>query len=311
MIYMHRMLLVMMLLSVLTLSCEQSFIPDLTTDLQELVVEGYIEAGTDTRPPFVILTKSQPFYEQLGRETLDGLFVHDAIVTVSGPQGTVSLDEICLSELPPNLAMDLLQQFGISSDTLLVNFCVYTDLTMSLQGSPGETYYLTILADGFEASAQTTIPAHVEVDSFRFVSPSSTAPDTLREMRGYLEDPAGTANYYRFLTRVNNQPWYPGFNSVVNDRFFDGGSFEFPIPRGEDRNAEFDPGTFGLYTVGDTVRVRWLSIDSAQYDFWNTLEFNAINQGPFSSYTRVASNINGGLGIWGGMSVSEYRLLAE
>ena len=35
------------------------------------------------------------------------------------------------------------------------------------------------------------------------------------------------------------------------------------------------------------------------------------NQGPFASYTRLQSNIVGGLGIWGGYSVSYYKRAVE
>ena len=47
------------------------------------------------------------------------------------------------------------------------------------------------------------------------------------------------------------------------------------------------------------------------YRNWNTLEFSNANQGPFASYTRLESNINGGLGIWGGLSVSYYTRVVE
>ncbi|MEL6924369.1 MAG: DUF4249 family protein [Bacteroidota bacterium] len=53
------------------------------------------------------------------------------------------------------------------------------------------------------------------------------------------------------------------------------------------------------------------NIDAAHFDFWSTLEFNAVNQGPFSAYTRIASNVEGGLGIWGGYSVSFYTVVVE
>ena len=63
--------------------------------------------------------------------------------------------------------------------------------------------------------------------------------------------------------------------------------------------------------VGDSVLIKWTTIDEAHFDFWNTLEFSNANQGPFSSYTRLQSNINGGLGIWGGYSVSYYSRTVE
>lgn len=291
--------------------CEQPFLPETDDAFPDLVVEGYIEAGPDARPPYVILTRTQPFYGVFDSESLSGLFVHDARVEVKSQNATFVLQEVCLTDLNPDITQLLLSQFGIAEDSIAVDFCIYTDLSLALKGEIGLTYDLFIEAEGRVLSARTIIPEHVPIDSFRFVSPSASAPDSLKELRGWLTDPAGQPNYYRFMTRVGKAPWYPGLNSVVNDRFFDGGSFEFPIPKGEPIGADIDPATFGLFTLKDTLEVRWLSIDEQQYDFWNTLEFNTINQGPFSSYTRIDGNIEGGLGVWGGLSVSSYQLIVE
>ena len=306
-----RKFITLVVFASMIVACEQPFLPEVTSQPPEIVVEGYIESGPNARPPYVILTRSQPFYEQFNTQDLNNLFVHGARVTIADSNAEQLLEEVCLSDLNPLLVNQLLNQFGLASDSVMVDICIYTDLSFSIAGEEGETYTLTIEVDGQKLSSQTTIPSHVEIDSFRFVRPSAVSPDSLRELRGYLSDPPGEANYYRFLTKVGDEPWYPGFNSVVNDRFFDGGSFEFPLPRGVPRNAEVDPETFGLFSVGDTISIRWLSIDRDQYDFWNTLEYNAINQGPFSSYTRVDTNIKGGLGIWGGVAVSRYTLVVE
>ncbi|MDP4819730.1 MAG: DUF4249 domain-containing protein, partial [Saprospiraceae bacterium] len=60
---------------------------------------------------------------------------------------------------------------------------------------------------------------------------------------------------------------------------------------------------------GDTVVVKWANIDQVQYDFWSSLESAVSNQGPFSTYTRVNSNVNGGLGVWGGLSARYYTIV--
>jgi hypothetical protein len=98
---------------------------------------------------------------------------------------------------------------------------------------------------------------------------------------------------------------------VVEDLFFDGKMFEFQLLNPRTTRADVDPDEFGLYFVGDTISIKWCTIDEAHFDFWNTLEFSSANQGPFSSYTRLESNIEGGLGIWGGYSVSYYTLPVE
>jgi len=99
-----------------------------------------------------------------------------------------------------------------------------------------------------------------------------------------------------------------GFSSVEEDLFFDGKSFGFQLFNPATDNGDVDPEEFGLYFVGDTMTLKWCTIDEANFDFWNTLEFARANQGPFSSYTRLQSNVTGALGIWGGYNVDYYTL---
>ena len=135
--------------------------------------------------------------------------------------------------------------------------------------------------------------------------------DTLRELRVFLDDRPTEANFYRYFTQTNEEAMIPPFTSVFDDIFFDGDYFEFPLPKAESPNTAFNFDSYGYYVVGDTVRVKFCSIDQSHYEFWSTLEFNKANQGPFSAYTRVASNIEGGLGIWGAYNVSYHDLIVE
>jgi hypothetical protein len=118
-------------------------------------------------------------------------------------------------------------------------------------------------------------------------------------------------NYYRYLVGINGGNLETGFSSVEEDLFFDGKTFEFQLFNPQTTRGDVDPDVFGLYFVGDSVTVKWTNIDEAHFDFWNTLEFSNANQGPFASYTRLQSNIDGGLGIWGGYSVSYYHVKVE
>ena len=122
-----------------------------------------------------------------------------------------------------------------------------------------------------------------------------------------MADPPGTTNYYRYFTGENDGPLIIPFHSVTDDVFFDGQEFDFPLTKAED-GEDFDFTTFGLFTRGDSITIKWMNLDREHFQFWSTLEFSRENQGPFSSYTRVKSNINGGLGIWGGISASYYGL---
>ncbi|HKK80167.1 MAG TPA: DUF4249 family protein [Phaeodactylibacter sp.] len=278
----------------------------------QLVVEGYIEAGERATPPYLLLTRSVPFFTEFNAEDFNANFVSGAEVRVSNGEDTVALQELCLDELDAQQKQLAAAFLGLPLDSIGFNICLYTDLTFSMLGEEGKTYELWIEAEGQELYAVTRIPPHVPVSEFDFREVPGEPIDTLARLVGLISDPGGAANFYRYQMGINGGPIISPAASVIDDRLFNGQTFEFPLFRPEPRgNPDLDIETFGLYTVGDTVEVKWITIDEAQYDFWNTLEFNTANQGPFSSYTLVESNVVGGLGLWGGLSASYYNLVVE
>lgn len=291
------------------IACQEEFIPELEESEPRLVVEGYIEAGDQALPPYLILTKSTKFYSTFDLDLLSGLYVHDAEVFVDNGTDTVQLTEVCLSTLTP-AQQELFGEFlGLGTDSIVVDFCLYTDLTFSMLGEEGKTYNLSIDADGEKVSATTTIPIHVPLDSVGYTDhPNFPENDTLAQMRCFLSDPP-TVEYYRYMTSQNDGPMVPGLGSVVDDRVFNGQEFEFPISRGQSALEDIDPDTFGYFWKGDTATIKWITLDEAHYDFWSTAEFDTGSQGPFTSYVRIVSNIEGGLGIWGGLAASFHTIV--
>lgn len=300
-----------LLLFCFVVACEQEFIPEVIGDPDQIVVEGYIEAGERPAPPFVILTRSIPFFSEISAEQLEDIFVRDALVQVSDGTDTIRLTLVCLEDLNEFQSQIAGQFFGFNPDSIGFNFCAYVDLSFSMLGEEGKTYSLEVAVDGKRLFSVATIPNHVPMDSIRFVPPPGDPVDTLAQLRGFITDPADKINYYRYFTEINQEGFLSPFTSVSDDRLFNGQSFEFPLPKAEQPTEEFDPETFGLYRVGDTVSIRWVTFDESQFNFWNTLEFNRANQGPFSSYTRVSSNVEGGLGVWGPFSASYYTTEVE
>ena len=298
------------------ISCEKEFTPDILVDPEEIVVEGYIEAGDIALPPYVLLTRSIPFFSTISAEQLSSLFVHDAIVKISDGTDTIELEEVCWDDFDEQfqeLLVQILEQLGIVQGELPpVNFCVYLDTQLAMLGEIGKTYSLSVDTGEEQLEAVTSIPTHVPLDSLFFVEPAGQVPDSLKELRVIINDPVGQADYYRYFTSINFSPFLAPMQSVADDQFFDGQTFEFPLAKADPPSEDGIPDEyFGLYTVGDTLLLRWCNLDEAHHDFWNTLEFNAINQGPFSSYTIVDSNVEGGLGVWGGYSVSYYTMIVE
>ncbi len=305
----NKIALVLTLIALIFTACQEEFIPEVPVDAEQYVVEGYIEAGDNALPTYVMVTKSLPFFGELTATQLSNLFVRGAKVTVNDQINTVELLPLCWSDLAPEIRGQVATALGLNADSVQVNICIYIDASNSLNPQVGGKYDLTVEVEDEILTATTTIPSHVPLDSFKFIQPPGNDGDTLAELRAFITDPADETNYYRYFTEINGQGIRPGFTSVGDDAFFNGQSFEFPISKAESRVDPVGPDEFGLYYRGDTVRLKWANIDEFHYEFWETLEFNLVNQGPFSSYTRISSNIEGGLGIWGGYSSSEYNMI--
>ena len=289
------------------IACEKEYIPNLPDTSDDVVVEGYIEAGRDATPPYVILTKSLPFFREI--KNANNLFITGAEVYVSNGKDSVKLQEFCWKDLDPSVRKQAAKAFGIQIDSVDANFnfCVYLDFAQRIKGEVGKTYYLNIKTkEGKILSAQTTITRTVPIDSAVFIKPPGiNNNDTMAQMRAYANDPKGP-DYYRYFTSVNGSSYVAGANSVTDDAFFDGINTKFNLFKSEPRGAESDASVFGLWKRGDTISIKFCSIDKAHFEFWNTLEYNANSGGPFSSYTRVKHNVIGGLGIWGGYNATYY-----
>jgi hypothetical protein len=171
---------------------------------------------------------------------------------------------------------------------------------------------LTVKTDGKTVTSVTTIPKRIPLDSLKFIPTPNNSIDSMVQLRGYVSDPGGMKNFYRTAISSEGGTFRVSTNSVINDNFFDGKpSFEFPLskpilPNQQDVNFE----TAGLYKKGEKVTVKYMSIDESQYEFWSTAARSAQNQGPFSTYTRIKSNIKGGVGVWGGVSATYYDIQA-
>ena len=242
------------------LSCEKEFIPQTTYQGPQLVVEGYIEAGQNVLPPYVLLTKSTEYSNRLGTDVLNDLFVNDATVRVTDGVDTIQLLEYCISDLnvlPPALRDAVLQALGLPDfdSNANVDICVYTDLLgviiSRLDIREGGRYELIVEAEGFDkVTATTTIPNLVVVDSLGIIKhPQYPQTDSLVEVEAYFTDPVGP-NFYRAFTRRNSEPFYPATTkgtsgSASDDAIFEGREVVFQIVRGQDQFSVPDIETFG------------------------------------------------------------------
>ena len=308
-------------------ACEEEYTPENFFKNPEIVVEGYIENGINAMPPYVVLTQTMPYAGSINLEEISDQFVHDAAVYIIHNNDSLRLTEFCLSDLAAidsTLANTLLQGLGFNIDMLgNFDYCMYVDMQGFIQQQStlpiveNGTYHLYVKTnDNKEIRATTTVPTLIPLDSLVYKAHPNPANDTLVQLFGYVSDPGHEKNYYRLFSKRNSEPMYPAssmgtFASVTEDNIFNGQTIKFDILRGEAPTQEPNPDVFGYFWRGDTITFRAASIDSMHFKFWQTIEFSSTGAGPFGTYLRTQSNIQGGLGIFGGISYSDIRIIAN
>ena len=274
-------------------SCERGVEFKLDQVSPKLVVEATIENG---QAPVVYLSKSQAYFSNIDLIALANSFVRNAEVYISNGTLTHRLKEY---SVPAGGGITF---YYYSNDP--------ASPSTAFIGELNKQYSLRIVTEGKEYTATTTIPNITRrIDSlFWKPAPAGNAPEKVAVMvRAF--DPPGFGDYVRYFTKQNSDPFYPGINSVYDDQVIDGSSYEVQVERGVNRN-ESNPEGYSFFNKGDTATLKISNIDKATFDFWRTMEYTYQTVGnPFSSPTKVLSNIKGGaVGYFGGYA-SQYRTI--
>jgi hypothetical protein len=258
--------LIILLLCLLVGSCEKDITIQLDPSLSRLVVDATIENG---RPPMVFLSKSLDYFSKIDPAVLSSSFVHNAKVRISDGSTDVLLKEDSIK----------------NSTGTKIYFYTIAGQSLPFLGKLKSSYSITIEADGKVYNAK--VPLAKDSNRVKVVVRATDKP--------------GLGDYIRFFTKVGQQPFLPGFNSVFDDQVIDGQQYTIPVDKGFDKNAQFSDST-SYFKRGDTVMIKVCNIDKQTYDFWRTSEFNFQSVGnPFSSPIRILSNINNdALGYFGG-----------
>ncbi len=278
----------------LFISCEKTITVDIPQAETKIVVEGYIEPG---KPAQVLLTKSSPYFGKVPttQEELLAMIITDAKVVVSD---------------------------GITTDTLKVTYdenagffpyLFYTGDTAILKGVPGRRYDLKIITDTETLTATTTIPALIPLDSTWFVI-QGDGHYNRGFCWGLLSDPDTLGNCYRIMAKRlgKDTNFIAPYGSPFDDKFINGKSFQFYFSRGTEAGSTETGDDLYYFLKGDTVVVKFCTLDKAHLDFWLSAENDIYNQGnPFSSPLTLITNINGGLGVWGGYGATYDTVICK
>jgi len=274
-------------------SCEKTVDFKLGSQEPKLVVEATIENG---QAPFVYLSRSIGYFSSISYEILANNSVSGAEVYVSDGTQTHKLKEYSiLTPAGSNL-------FYYTNDP--------ANSSTAITGQLNTNYTLRILKSGNEYTASTKIPGITrQIDSLYWKPAPAGNPSDKAVLMVKATDPAGFGDYIRYFTRQNRDPFYPGLNCVYDDQIIDGTTYEVQVERGIPRTGSL-PENYSFFNRGDTVTLKLANIDKGTYDFWRTMEFTYASVGnPFSSPTKVISNITGGaLGYFGGYA-AQYRTI--
>lgn len=283
------------------ISCEKEVKLNLGEGNTSVVIEGEIENG---RPPFVVITKSFGFFAKVDLSTLQGNFVHDALVIISDGTDTDTLREYTLDSSGFQFSV-----YSIDTATL-TNFIV---------GEFNKSYKLSVTYEGKTYEATTKIPSLVPVDSF-YGGPLNeprtfvTTPDDAVSLFINVKDPDTTGNYFRYFTKRGNEPYYP-VDIASAEELGSNGEYLPNIQIGFGKPAALSDTVVEAYPRrGDSITLKWSAIDRNVHEFWKTYQFavNVIGN-PFASPTNLPTNFsNGALGVWAGygsayINIQEYR----
>ena len=281
-------------------SCERDITLDLPKSEPKIVVDGYVELNL---PPYVILSRSQGYFDPINSGTLNNLPERNAIVTLSDGINTIALTEL-------DTVINGTSIGGIYAALDPVSFFPI------MIGTAGLTYTLDILtSDGKRVTSTTKLQAPVPLDSTWFEI--QEGKDTLGFTWAFLSDPDTTDNCYRwFSKRINkDDQFFAPFGSAFEDKFINGQTFKFGFNRATIQNstaADDNNEEAGFFKIGDTIVVKFCTIDKSTYEFWRDAETQLGNNGsPFAVPSNIKSNINGGIGLFASYSPSYDTIIAR
>ena len=286
-----------MYLMLFLISCEKDIELDLEQVPSQIVVDGYVEEGL---PPYVILSYTSGYFDPVNAAALVNDALRGATVILDDGTDTIRLHEISLNGTNVNGVYA-----ALDSATLLP----------VMTGIAGRTYHLRIYTpEGRFAEATAKLNHAVACDSMWFRLNEDS--DSLGLAFARLSDPDTLGNYYRWFAKRKNKDaqFIAPLGSVFEDKFINGLEFDFAYNRGQLRNStapDDNNEEAGLFKSGDTIIVRFTSVDRAVFEFWRDAETQLANTGsPFAVPANIQSNISGGTGLFATYSSAYDTIIA-
>ncbi|MCF8193855.1 MAG: DUF4249 domain-containing protein [Bacteroidia bacterium] len=302
----------LVILALAGISCERNIDLNLPPPQPHLVVYGVVEPDSLIK---VSISRNSAYFDPVDLNAVLNLLDYSATITV---QSTDSLGQTELDTLKPLLfpALPILQYWT-----------VFNYQGTKIRGRHNQTYQIHILHPDHEIVGETKVPVPSRIDSLwvrsraflqKQANPSSqpTARDSqLVQLFYRYRDPQAPGDHVRVFSRIQNEDqWSTAFNSVYDDQFFNGQSLDFVLPRGKEAYLFNDSTTFdefGLFRAGDSIQIKWASIDRTNFLFWSGLaQATGGSGGPFGAQPVVTTNLRAlrgrVLGLWAGYGSVHY-----
>ena len=240
----------------------------------DLVVECYLEPG---KVPSLAVTTSVPYLAAALPQVPT-----DVVVALTLPNGTVV-------SLPfrPNYQALVDTAKGEKFHTHIGS--------APLVARPGDVFRLEVSdTQGRRVTGTTTMLAPVPIDSVEYKFNDKTGADRKAYFLTNFRDPATPDNYYRLLLHKGD----PGRGATFRRPEVDI-SIEDRLLNGQ----PFTVGTSFRFFTGDTVTATLYHTERAFYRFRNSVrDARNANGNPFAQPSAIASNVQGGLGIFAVLS---------
>jgi hypothetical protein len=294
------------ILLLLFASCEKTLNLSLNSSSNKMVVEGVIERG---QVPYVVLSNSMGFFSRIDLNSLQ--YIKGAVVTITDLNTSKSIT---------------LREYSI--DTTIgqetFSFTLYgPDITdteaMNFKGQEEHFYKLHITSAMGESEAITKVPTVVNIDSF-WLEPVPGDEDKFKLLKGRYADPDTFGNSLHYQTqnkkyKKTGEPeiFYDPFVVAYDDAVINGTTFPITFDLGFNRNHTYPDGegfNQGYLRKGDTVTLKYSSIDRAVYRFYEGLDQSRNSVGnPFATPLKIQGNVSNALGVWAGFGTQYFTII--
>ena len=294
--------------------CEKVVDLDINSGAKKIVVEGYIQQGY---PAYVFLTKSEGYFDLINEDSFENLAIDDALVFIEREDGVI--------HKLTYIDQDLIDSLNLPDSLSLPFNALYLDLSYKNNefSQIGYNYKLIVEWNGDTILANTSIPPEYPIDSIWVQKKDSLESDYKHYIWARVNDPdtLGNSVLVHFKRDVGWRPMSPFFIPcaipVRSDNLVNGESFDAFFARSGRFNEEdgallpfySDRVIDGELVRKDIVLLRISHINYTTYQFWRSAtRMEDAGNNPFAEPMNLSSNIEGGLGIFGGYGVSYYYI---